>query len=471
MRNAVKLFALQLLCHNITNMLFTSVLLLCSIAAIVLLSSRYRFSTFFVLIAVAMITGLVAGIDGPSVLQAVRSGFGTTLEKIGLLIIFGATLGALLDRSGATMSLARYMLDKTGAGHAPQAISLTGYVVGLPIFCDSGFVVLSGLALMLSRQTRGQHIRLIAGLATALFGIHCLAPPHPGISAAAGAMQVDLGKAMLAGAVLAIVPILAAWFWIRWQSKSMEWTEIDPATPAEEAPVLFEMNPRPLFALLPIAVPIVLIALRSALALFPSGPSNTLFSIIQFAGDPVAALFTGIVISLFLFEKWDKSLINGVLESAVEKSGPILAVTAAGGAFGAVINALGPGAVYGPWLSGSGLGLWAPFLLAAILKTAQGSSTVAVITTSAIIAPFLPALGLADDTGRLFALMAMGCGSMTLSHANDSYFWVVSRFGQLPVPATLRVFSTATLIMGSSGFLALWLVKYFINRSAGFFIS
>lgn len=440
-------------------MLYITLLLAGSIAAIILLSSRYRFNTFFVLLLVALVTGLIAGLDGETLLDALRAGFGGTLQKIGLLIVLGAALGALLDRSHATLSLARYLLAKTGPANAPLATGLTGFTVGMPIFCDSAFVVLSGLVLMLSQQTKGMHLRLVLGLATALFAVHCMAPPHPGISAAAGALGVDLGQAMLAGALMAIPPIVVAWFWVRWQSRLPQWQSLAPELPADAVTPGPERLPSPLAAFLPILIPIGLIALKSLMVFLPAGIPDGILATIRFLGDPVAALLTGIVLSLFLFEKWDKTLVNTLLDSAIEKSGPILAITAAGGAFGEVIKTLDPGAVYGAWLSGSGLGLWAPFLLAAILKTAQGSSTVAVITTAGIVAPLLPALGLDGDFGRLLALMAMGSGSMMVSHANDSYFWVVSRFGQVPVKAALRVYTTATFWMGVAGFGAVWVVK------------
>ncbi len=440
-------------------MLYLTFLLAGAIAAIILFSSRFRFNTFFVLLVVALVTGLLAGLDGMTVLDALRAGFGGTLQKIGLLILLGAALGALLDRSHATLSLARYVLGKTGPANAPLAAGLIGFTVGMPIFCDSAFVVLSGLVLMMSYQAKGTHLRLVAGLAAALFAVHCLAPPHPGISAAAGTLQVDLGLAMLAGALVAIPAIVAAWFWVRWQSRLPEWQALAPELPADAVAAGPERLPSPLASFLPIAIPILLIALKSLSMLLPAGMPEGVMATLRFFGDPVMALLTGIILSLFLFEKWDKTLLSTLLDSAVEKSGPILAVTAAGGAFGEVIKTLDPGTVYGGWLSGSGLGLWAPFLLAAILKTAQGSSTVAVITAAGIVAPLLPALGLGDDFGRLLALMAMGSGSMLVSHANDSYFWVVSRFGQLPVQAALRVYTTATFWMGVAGFGAVWAVK------------
>jgi GntP family gluconate:H+ symporter len=351
-------------------MIYLTLLLAGSIAAIILLSSRYRFNTFFVLLLVALATGLIAGLDGETLLNALRAGFGGTLQKIGLLIVLGAALGALLDRSHATLSLARYLLAKTGKANAPLATGLIGFTVGMPIFCDSAFVVLSGLVLMLSQQTKGMHLRLVTGLATALFAVHCLAPPHPGISAAAGTLGVDLGQAMLAGALVAIPPIVVAWFWVRRQSRLPEWQALAPELPADTVPAGPGRLPSPLASFLPILIPIGLIALKSLMVFLPTGIPAGVMATIRFLGDPVAALLTGIVLSLFLFEKWDKAVVNTLLDSAIEKSGPILAITAAGGAFGEVIKTLDPGAVYGARLVSSS------YIIAPIEYTsARASST------------------------------------------------------------------------------------------------
>jgi len=440
-------------------MLYVSVLLFTGIAAIILLSSRFKCNTFFALLLVAVAMGFAAGLNGEAVIATIKTGFGHTLEKIGLLIILGTTLGILLDQTKATLSLANYILSKTGKDNAPLAVTLMGFVVGLPIFCDSGFVVLIGLVLMLSRQVAGSQVRLTACLAVALYAVHCLVPPHPGISAAAGTLQVDVGQVMLLGTLVAIVPTVFAYFWIRYMTRRENFST-PPETSLLETDFTTTVRlPSPLASFLPILVPIGLIALKSLLLLNPAYWQPTFLNVIQFIGDPVAALAVGIVLSLFLFPEMNKATINNLLEKAIEKSGPILAIIAAGGAFGEVIKTLDLGAVFGESLAQSGLGLWVPFLLTFIFKTAQGSSTVAVISAASIVESLLPALGLGDEWGRLLALLAMGSGSMLISHANDAYFWVISRFGLLPTAVTLRVYTTASVGMGVVGFLVVWGIK------------
>jgi gluconate:H+ symporter, GntP family len=446
--------------------IYTLSLLLLSIIAIVLLSTKGKFNIFFVLLFVATLVGFAAGFDGEKIINLLKKGFGATLEKIGLLIILGTTLGTLLDKSRATLSLANYILRKTGEKNAPIAVVLMGFIIGLPIFCDSGFIVLIGLVLSLSGRLKGSKVLLVVCLATALYAVHCLVPPHPGISAAAGLMKVDLGKAMLLGTVLAIPPTIAA-FIFAYFSKN-KFTELSTQSLTNQI-INTDNLPSVIASFLPIITPIFLIAFKSIMLLNPhffseliNAKLSLLISLIKFLGEPIAALSVGILLSLFLLKNINKIEINTLLGSAIDKSGHILAIIAMGGAFGEIIKAMDLGKIFGESLALSGLGLFIPFILTAILKTAQGSSTVAIITAAGIIEPLLLALGMDTEGSRLLVLMAMGAGSMTISHANDAYFWVISKFGELDTNTTLSAYSTATIIMGIVAFLSVYLVSFFI---------
>jgi gluconate:H+ symporter, GntP family len=439
---------------------YVSFLLAAAIIAIILLSAKYKYNTFFVLLVVAITVGFAAGFDGEKVISLMKKGFGATLEKIGLLIILGTTLGTLLNKSNATLSLANFILKKTGEKNTPLAVTLMGFLIGLPIFCDSGFIVLIGLVLSLTQRTKGMHVLLVVCLATSLYAVHCLVPPHPGISAAAGTLKVDLGKAMLLGSLLSIPPAIAAFFWAKFIGKkyinfNTQLIDIQPITT--------ENLPSPMLSILPIVVPIFLIAIKSLVLLNPEFFIPSVLSIIKFSGEPVAALCVGIVLSFFCFKKINKADMNLMLEQSIEKSGHILAIIAIGGAFGEIIKGMDLGKVFGESLSGSGLGLLIPFALAVIFKTAQGSSTVAIISTASIIEPLLPALGFNTEGGRLLALMSMGAGSMSISHANDAYFWVISKFGEMDTRTTLRAYSSASFLMGIVAFLSVLVASFFIK--------
>jgi GntP family gluconate:H+ symporter len=190
--------------------------------------------------------------------------------------------------------------------------------------------------------------------------------------------------------------------------------------------------------------------------------SSYIVGILAFAGQPIMALSIGVALSLSLIKIKGIKILNDIFESAIEKAGPILILTAAGGMFGNVIKETGIGIEAGKILSETGLGLVIPFLIACLMKTAQGSSTVAIITAASFMAPMLHLMGLESEWGRLLTMLAMGSGSMMISHANDSYFWVVTRFSDIQPDDTLRFFSTATAIMGITIFFLVWMVSLFV---------
>lgn len=438
-------------------------LLLLGILAIILLSSRFKLHTFVVLFGLTITLGLLAGFVPADVLKYAREGFGHTIEKVGLLIVLGTLLGSLLDRSGATLSIANFLLSRVGAGQTALAVTLMAFLVGLPIFCDSGFIVLSGLVLALAQRVQQGHLRLVLCLAGGLYSVHCLVPPHPGITAAVGVLNADTGQMMLLGTALALPPTVVAYLWARYADRRFGWSvdqfdaEIDTLRPEPSPPTLL---PSVTGALAAIFVPIGLIALKSVLGLNPALWPATLLTGVGFLGDPIAALGVGIGIALSLFPKLTKALFNELTEESIVKAGPVLVIVAAGGAFGEIIKHMGLETQLTGFAQQVSLGLLLPFGLTVLLKTAQGSSTVAVLAVASLLQPLLPMLGFVTDWDKVLVLAAMGAGSMTLSHANDAYFWVVARFGQLPTPLMLRTYSVMTVWMGLSAFLSLLLVAW-----------
>lgn len=213
---------------------------------------------------------------------------------------------------------------------------------------------------------------------------------------------------------------------------------------------------------MPIVTPLLLIATGSLLTILNISNVNFALKGLAFIGQPIVALMIGVLLSLLLLKNRAIKNINAVLESAIEKAGPILIVTGAGGMYGLVIKETGIGAYAGEFLLQTGLGLAVPFLIASILKTAQGSSTVAIITAASFVVPMLPALGLDSESGKLLAMISMGAGSMMVSHANDSYFWVVSQFSGINSNTALKVYSSATVVMGIVTFLCVWLTSFFM---------
>jgi len=436
-----------------------SLLVVASIIAIVFLTSKFRINAFISLFVVSLFLAITV-MPEKDIVKIMKDGFGGTTASIGFLIILGAIIAVVLDKTGGALSIARYMLSKTGEKNAPAALGITGFIAGMPIFCDSGFIILSGLARSFSSRA-GIAMPLMAGvLASALYSVHCLIPPHPGALAAAGIINVPVGNLILAGTLFAIPAAVVAFFWIR---KVTQGRDYPPAmADAQHADIMAMKVPPVGLALMPVAVPLLLITVNSLLTILFPGSQNGLIRFFIFIGQPVLALASGVLFSFLLIRGKGVHAINEMFDKAVEKAGPIIIVTAAGGMFGTVIRETGIGTEAGKLLSGWGISLLVPFLMAVMLKTAQGSSTVAIITAASLVAPMMGQLGLDSDWGRMLAMLSLGAGSMMVSHANDSYFWVVSRFSEISPAVTLRVHSSATAVMGITVFVCVWITSLFL---------
>jgi len=436
-----------------------SILVMVSIIAIILLTSSLKLNAFVALFLVSVFLAFVT-LPADTIVTSIKQGFGNTMGSIGFLIIFGAMIGIILDRTGGTISIANYILSKTGEKKSSRALAITGFITGLPIFCDSGFIILSGLAKSFSSKSRLPVAFMATVLATSLYSVHCLIPPHPGALAAAGIMEVNVGNLILLGILFAVPGALAAYLWSKWIVKGRDYppaedTGTDISQDKKELPPVF-------LSFLPIVVPLLLITIKSLINLFDTTGESLIAKIFYFPGEPVFALATGVLIGLFLIRKKSIDSFNSLFTEAIVKAGPILIVTAAGGMFGMVIKSTGVGEAMGKLLADTNIGLFVPFLIALVMKTAQGSSTVAIITTASFVLPMLDLLGLDSEWGRMLTMLSMGAGSMIVSHANDSYFWVVSNFAGLDINTNLKVYSTSTMVMGTVVFAFVWISSLFL---------
>ncbi len=424
-----------------------------SIVAIILLTSKLKVNAFLSLFLVSLMLAILA-LPGKDIVQILKEGFGNTMGATGFLIIFGAVIAIILDKTGAAISMAKFILSKTGQKHAAAALGTTGFIAGMSIFCDSGFIILSGLAKSFSARSKVSIVSIATILGSTLLAVHCLVPTHPGALAAAGILQVNIGMLVLMGIVFAIPGALAAYFFIKIITKHKNF----PPAEVDEGVNNDMSTPPVLVCFIPVILPLLLIGIGTIIQVLHFNNTGALVRGFLFLGQPVIALLAGVLSALFLLRNKSIHTINEVFEFAIAKAGPILIVTAAGGMFGLVIKETGLGTSAAKVISDTSLGLAVPFLIAFVLKTAQGSSTVAVITAASIMAPMLPAMGLGSEQGKLFSLLAMGAGSMMISHANDSYFWVITRFSGISMNSTLRVFSTATIVMGITVFTCVYVV-------------
>ena len=413
--------------------------LLAGIALIVLLTARFRVHAFFALLLASILTGIILQLPVTDILGSIKSGMGNIIGSLGLLIILGTTLGLILEHTGSTTVLANYVLRRTGTGRSALAMNIIGYLVGMPIFCDSGFIVLSGLNKALAKRSGISMIVMASSLATGLYAVHCLMPPHPGITAATGTLHAETGRVMLYGLLIAIPASAAGYYWSVFAGRRID---VDVSS-TEEVVAETPQGPSVLMSVLPIAVPVILIAIRSLGGLEITHP-NPVFKAISILGIPEVAIGTGILLALTQL----KNNMGAILQEGAEKAAGILVIIGGGGAFGAILAKADIGSHIAQNQSVAALGLLLPFLVTALLKTAQGSSTVAVIAAAAILQPLLPVMGFDSANGRILCVLAMGAGSMMISHTNDAYFWVISKFSGLEIKDMLRVYSTGTVVMG-----------------------
>jgi GntP family gluconate:H+ symporter len=428
------------------------IFLLSGIVIIVLLTTRFHLHAFFALLIACFVVGLGVQMPVANIIDTVKEGFGNIMRSLGLVIVLGTALGVILEHTGSTKVMAAFILKLVGEKNASLAMSITGFIVGMPIFCDSGFIVLNGINKSVAKRAKIPIVVTSISLATGLLSVHCLIPPHPGAAAAAGIIDVDFGKLIAAGTIIALPAMIIGNLWAKFAGRKITYVEIEEISVEENTKLPPVIN-----AFLPVMIPILLIALKSFLSIEKSGAGWLgIFSVI---GDPVIALSIGVLLAFNCSRSWTKHSVGKQLQESAEKAGGILVIIGAGGAFGAILAATKIGEQLSTMLPLNTLGIFFPFLITSVLKTAQGSSTVAIITAASIVQPLLPALGLETENGKLLCVLSMGAGSMVISHANDAYFWVISKFAGIEMKTMLKVYSTATLLMGLVTLLAVYLLS------------
>jgi GntP family gluconate:H+ symporter len=428
-------------------------LLLLAVVLIIWMTTRLKVHPFLVLLIISMGYGALAGMPLDLLVAAVSQGFGNTLGKIGLIIVLGIIIGAFLEQTGGARAIAVKVLGWIGTRRIPLAMGVLGYIVSIPVFADSGFMLLDPLGKSLSRKAKTSLAGTAIALGLGLMVSHTLIPPTPGPIAAAGILDADLGLVILFGLPVSLLALaVSVWFASRIASR----TVIDPEIPTEQSGVEDSAGERRLppflLATLPILVPILLIVMKSVLQQYRDGIPQHLYNLIGFLGEPVIALIIGLAFCLLLPPRLDKQMLSssGWVGKAIRDAASILLITGAGGIFGTVLQRSGIADSLGTLLVEYQLGIFLPFLLAAALKTAQGSSTVALITAASILLPMMPSLGMQTETQKALAVVALGAGSSVFSHANDSFFWVVTQMSGMDVRTGYRLFGVGTFLLGTS---------------------
>ena len=428
--------------------------------------SKFKIHPFLSIMGVSLILGLVAGIPLVDVKDAngavtsqglanvIGAGFSGTFTSIGIVIFLGALIGSILEATGAAFKLADLVIKLVGKKRPELAILLMGWVVSIPVFCDSGFVILNPIRKALVKRTMTSSVAMTVALSAGLYISHVFIPPTPGPIAAANTLGIgnNLLLVMGMGALCSIAPLIAGYFFAKYIGKKVKaGDDIDNGEVVktyEQLVAEYGKLPGGLNALAPIIVPILLMALGSISSM--AGWSGMTAAVCGFLGTPIIALAVGTifgVIQLSVAGRMDK--FYEITNETLKTVGPILFVTAAGGVLGKVISSSDMvNYITANAAALETIGVFFPFILAAILKSAQGSSTVAITTTAGILAPLMGVLGFTTPVSAALAVMAIGAGAMTVSHANDSYFWVVTNFGEMTPDQGYKTQTMGTLILG-----------------------
>jgi len=457
-------------------------LLVIVVGGIIVMTARWKVHPFLALIVAAFGYGLLCGKLSPGrVVEAVNLGFGTTVGNIGIVILAGSIIGTFLEKSGGALRLAELVLRLTGPRRVPLAMSILGGIVSIPVFCDSGFVILAPLTRALAKRARLPLAAAAIALSLGLLATHSMVPPTPGPLAAAESLQADLGLTIVFGLAVSVVAIAAGWAFSVTAAVRSTPNDVTPEAnrpehaaetpepdefgsafgPDQDVEVETQKLPAAWKAAMPILLPLALIVLRSAslvLDLFGEGVPKT---IVEFLGQPVVALSGGVLVSLLLPKRLSFELLStgGWVGSAINGVTSIIIITGAGGAFGKILQESGIAGNLQDQLAGAHLGIWLPMVIAAALKSAQGSGTVAIITTAAFMSPLLGTMGLDAPIARALVVTAIGAGGMIASHANDSYFWVVTQLSGLKVGQGYRLQTLGSAFEGTVACLTVWVIS------------
>lgn len=451
-----------------------------AIVVMIFAISKFKIHPFVAIMCISLILGLIAGIplmdktleDGTKVsglANVIGAGFSGTFSSIGIVIILGALIGTILEKTGAALKLADMVIRLVGKNNPVLAMELMGWVVSIPVFCDSGFVILNPIRKALVNRTAASSVAMTVGLSSGLYISHVFIPPTPGPIAAASTLGIgnNLLMVMGFGVLCSILPLAAAFFFAKYIGKSVranDEADMGEVTKTyEELVAEYGKLPGGFNALAPILVPIILMALSSVVSM--AGMSGVFADLLKFLGTPIIALAVGTVCGVIQLNGAGKMAdFYDITNETLKTVGPILFVTAAGGVLGKVIassDMVNYITQHATVLST--MGIFFPFVLSAILKSAQGSSTVALTTTAGIVAPLLPVLGLASPVRATLACMAIGAGAMTVSHANDSYFWVVTNFGGMTPEQGYKTQTVVTLLLGIAGIAEIFVLSLILH--------
>lgn len=433
-----------------------------ALACIIIAIIKFDIHPFLALFVGAILYGFMARMPGDLILQSITDGFGGVVGKIGLVILLGVIIGTFLEKTGGALVIAQKILSWIGEKSVMLAMMITGWILSIPVFADSAFVMLNSINKTLSFKGKIPFAATTIALSLGVTASHSLVPPTPGPIAAAGIIGADLGAVILWGILISSIALIPCFYFAKYYASrfalSPNMSDMDTVSQIKKYPSLGKSS-------LPIIVPLILIVL-SSIASYPTHPfgDNALTSVINFMGSPVIALLLGAFMSFALPEKFDRKILSstGWIGDSLITAAPIILITGAGGVFGKMLQNSGISELVSENLEAANWGIFLPFIMAFALKTAQGSSTVAIITTASVMAPLLTTLGLDSDTLKVFTVLAIGAGATAISHANDSFFWVLTQMSGMNIKMGNQTHSLGTAILAFTAISLIYILTFFV---------
>lgn len=454
--------------------------LVIGIALLIFLVLRTKIHAFLALIIASVVVGVVGGMPVADIkletgvtfgiINSIKNGFGSTLGNIGIVIGFGVMMGQLFEVTGAAEKMAQVFLKIFGKKHEEEAMAFTGFLVSIPIFCDSGFVILAPIAKAISKATKKSVVSIGVALAAGLVITHSLVPPTPGPLGVVGIFGIDAGKFILLSLVLSVPMTIACIVYARYIGKRIYQIPnetgdgyIRSAYREADYSNSFVMGgkvlPSGVESFGPIVLPIILILIATVTSALKM--TTGFMGVFQFLGAPIVAVGIGLLLSILtLGRKLDKKSVLNEMEKGMASAGIIMLVTGGGGALGQIIKDSGLGTYMAENLAKTAIPIIVlPFIIATIMRVIQGSGTVAMTTAASISAPIVISAGINPFLGAV----ACCVGSLFFSYFNDSYFWVVNRtLGMSDTKDQLRVWSITTTVAWAVGFVEILILNIFI---------
>ncbi len=443
-----------------TTYLFIIIIL--AVAVMIFAITKLKAHAFLALLLVSLALGLAAGFKPEEVVAMAEKGFGNILGSVGIIVLTGGIIGTMLQKTGAALVIANTILDAVGAKSSATAMAIAGYITGVPLFCNSGYVVLAPVAKAISIKSKISMAVIASALSAGLFTTHCFVPLHPGTLAVANSLQANFGLLLGIGLLISIPGTIAG---IIYGNKISSKLHVDFKKDTDKEDIIKNYGKLPgrLHSFSPIILIIIFVALKTTADLeaapFGTGTIKWIFDLI---GNPNIALIVGMFLSMTLVSRENKNKISTYIAEGISSSVGMLAIIGAGGSFGAVLQALPLADKISAISLNPAFGIVLPFIIAVFFKTVMGATTVVQIIAATITLPMLSSLGLDSNMGRILATLAIAAGSMVVSHANDAYFWIVTEFSGMNTKQAYTAQTGMTLVVGLVSIIILYIISLII---------